>query len=114
MTTCVSMHKSIIYTTPLGTFVYSRVPQNYFYEDVERVVTEGGVFFMARPWKALCDYVYVHKKMWQSIDPLIKSLRIDEENLINVSSDEYDRLYKNYRNKRVRLFIKGVRKELGL
>ncbi|MBU1863043.1 MAG: hypothetical protein KKH94_05190 [Candidatus Omnitrophica bacterium] len=112
MTTCVSIKRSVNYKTPLGRFAYHHIPQNSFYAEVERVVTGEEIYFMARPLKALCDYVYVHKKKWRSVAPLIESLRIDEDLIAQVTPEEYDSVYDNYRGERLRSFILGMRKEM--
>jgi predicted transcriptional regulator of viral defense system len=105
--------KSNEFSTPLGEFSYTRVPQNIFYTGVERHIDEAGdVFFIASPVKALADYVYVHKKDWAGLEPAIKSLRIEPEEIESVGSDEMEVLIENYTSRRVRAFLDGVRKDL--
>lgn len=114
MTTCVSITRSATYKTPVGDFFYHHVPQECLYEDVEHVVADEGDYFMAKPLKALCDYIYVHKKTWSGIKPLVRSLRVDEELVTQLTGEQCDRLCENYRSRKVRAFIKGVKKDLGL
>lgn len=113
-TTCVSLKKSLSFKTPLGGFGYFHVPSVVFYEGVERVEEENDAYFMARPWKALCDYVYVYKKQWTSIDPLMKSLRIDEQEIQQVHREELLSLKNNVKNRSVHAFIDGAMKDLKL
>jgi predicted transcriptional regulator of viral defense system len=114
LTTCVGMMRSVTYKTPVGDFSYHHVPQRCFYEDVEPIAADEGDYFMAKPLKALCDYIYIHKRTWSGIKPLCDSLRIDEESVAQLTGEQCDRLYENYRSRRVRAFIKGVKKDLGL
>jgi hypothetical protein len=102
------------FSTEVGLFSYTRIPQKEFYAGVERVAdSHGGFFLMARPVKALIDYIYVHKKDWKGIHPVIESLRVEPEELQKVTRQELDELTGNYNNLRVRQFINGFRKDLG-
>ncbi|MDA3941629.1 MAG: hypothetical protein PF693_20360 [Spirochaetia bacterium] len=112
--TSVSYNKSRDQKTPLGNFSYSHVPQNIFYESVERHIDqEGYIFFMAKPLKALVDYIYINKIDWGSLDFLLKSLRIEKEELDKLQSRDFDLLAANYKNKRVNHFINKIKKELN-
>ena len=112
--TSVSFNKSKDYKTPLGIFSYSHVPQNIFYESVERHIDqEGYIFFMAKPLKALVDYIYINKIDFDSIDFLLNSLRIEKEELTNLQSRDFDLLAENYGNKRVNQFLGKIKKELN-
>jgi predicted transcriptional regulator of viral defense system len=113
-TTCVCMKKSLSFTTPLGRFDYRHVPSTVFYEGVERIEEQGDAYFMAGPWKALCDYVYIHKKAWTSVDPLIKSMRIDEQEFQHAEREELLNMRQNTPSRRVHSFIDGVMKDLKL
>ena len=113
--TSVSFGKSKEFKTPLGAFSYNRVPQEVFYTGVERMTDEtGDVFFMASPLKALSDYVYVHRKDWTGLEPIVNSLRIEPEEFENVTYDGFDMLLENYKSSRVQRFLKGLRKDLKL
>jgi len=113
--TSVSLKKSREFKTPLGVFSYTRVPQKVFYESVERLSDDAGnVFLMASPVKSLVDYVYVHRKDWSGIEPVVESLRIDHEELESVTGEQLDALRANYRSRRVRRFIEGMMRDLKL
>lgn len=102
----VSLHRSRRFENSLGVFDYRHIPKKIFYAGVD-------ASFIARPWTALADYVYLLKKDWMGIKPLIGSLRIEEEELqASQFEKEYEDLYKNYPSARVRLFLDGVRKDL--
>jgi hypothetical protein len=110
-----SFKKSKEFGTPLGLFSYDRIPQELFYAEVKRLTDElGNTFLMASPLKALADYVYVRKKDWTGIEPVIGSLRIETEDFEQVSRDSVEVLIGNYSNNRVRRFLKGLRKDLNL
>ena len=113
--TSASFKKAKEFTTPLGVFSYDRVPQQVFYTQVERLTdASGNVFLMATPLKALADYVYVHKSDWTGIKPAISSLRIEPEELEQLTGDALEALTHNYSSSRVKRFLEGLRKDLNL
>jgi len=113
--TSVSSGKSKEFQTTLGAFSYSRVPQKVFYAGVERLADEAGnIFLMASPMKSLADYVYVNKKDWAELPPAAESLRIEREEFESVTSEDINALIENYTSRRVRKFLKGLRKDLKL
>ena len=113
--TSASFGKSKEFTTPLGVFSYDRVPQRVFYTEVERLTdASGNVFLMATPLKALADYVYVRKKDWTGIKPAVSSLRIEPQELEQVTRGTVDALSSSYSNSRVKRFLEGLRKDLNL
>lgn len=106
--TCASFGNSKEFETPLGVFSYKRVPQQMFFLGIERCnETNGNVFFMASPAKALVDYLYIHQLNWTRIDEPIGSLRIDEDELVCVTTEGLEALLGNYSNGRVKRFLTG-------
>jgi len=113
--TSVSFKKSKELYTPLGMFSYTRVPQKVFYASVERLTDEvGNIFLIASPMKALADYVYAHKRDYVGLEPVVKSLRIEQEELESVTAEELNMLIANYTSRRVQKFIKGLKRDLKL
>jgi predicted transcriptional regulator of viral defense system len=112
--TCVA--ESRTFRTPLGTFSYTRVPQNFFYAAVTRETDDsaGDVALIARPIKALADYVYAYRKEWSTPEPALQSLRIDRDDLASVTTEEMDEAVESYRSRRVQRFLSGLRKEYGI
>ena len=111
--TSASFKKSVEFKTPIGVFSYERIPQEVFYTDVERLTDESrNVFLMASPLKALADYVYVRKKDWSGIGPVVDSLRVEPEEFEQVTREILDALTSNYSNSRVKRFLEGVAKDL--
>jgi hypothetical protein len=113
-TTSACIKRSKEFSTPLGIFSYSRLPLANFYTDVELITENIEPFFMAKPWKAICDYIYCYKKDWNSLDPLIKSLRIDPEDLPILGEQEVELLAEYYHHRRLNRFLKGITRELNL
>ncbi|MBI3618117.1 MAG: hypothetical protein HY210_07885 [Candidatus Omnitrophica bacterium] len=113
--TMACMKKSKDFVTPLGAFNFKRIPVTVFYSEVDRVSSDNGeAFLMAKPLKALTDYVYAHKQDWKGLDPVINSLRIEPDSLEGISKEELDSLHGEYQSKRVERFIKGLKKDLQL
>ena len=67
--------------TPIGVFSYLHLPAENFYSGVELITENNYRFMMAKPWKAICDYIYCYKKNWDNLLPLMKSLRINRDDL---------------------------------
>ncbi len=113
--TSVSFKKSREFKTPLGIFSYDRVPQRVFYSEVERLAdTSGNVFLMAKPMKALADYVYVRKRNWAGIEAVATDLRIEPEELEQITGGMLDALSNNYSDPRVKRFLERLREDLNL
>jgi predicted transcriptional regulator of viral defense system len=112
--TSASLGKSKNFKNQLGVFNFKRVPTAIFYDEVERItVDKTAVFFMAKPFKALVDYIYVQRKNWLDFTPVVKSLRVEPEQLKTLKKRELASLKKNYPSRRVQNFIAGIEKELG-
>lgn len=111
--TSVTSKNSANFDTPLGRFTYKRIPQKLFFCGVEVVMIDGASSLLARPLKALADYVYTHKLSWKGREPLIESLRIDEEDLVTLSPGDFESIQENYRTApAVEAFLEGLRKDL--
>jgi len=103
------------FDTPLGRFTYKRIPQVMFFCGVKTVSIDGKSALMARPLKALADYVYAQKLEWTNREPLIESLRIEEEELETLTARDFDDIQGNYRTApAVESFLAGLRKDLKL
>lgn len=112
--TCASYGNAKTFETPLGAFVYRRVPQRCFFAGVSRVQdADGQVYIMASPAKALADYTYVHKRDWKGIHEAAASLRIDDEDWQAVAPEDLRELLENYTSRRVRRLLVSWREALG-
>jgi len=103
--TSASFGKAKEFRSPVGVFSFYRVPSNIFLEDVER--SSSGIL-IARPFKALLDYIYVHKKDWIGLSPVVESLRIDIDLLKKVSKAEIRRYRSNYPQQRIYDFLTAL------
>lgn len=101
------------FQTPLGVFSYLRLPLENFYTEVELIEENGHKFFMAKPWKAICDYVFCYKKNWSNLKPLLESLRINREDLPVLRNEEIQLLDEYYHHERVSRFLKGIQRDLS-
>ena len=113
--TSVSMRRAKVFETPLGYYDYVQVKQYPLYCGVERRINEanGVPFFLAKPLKAIVDYVVSRRLDWTGRKPLEESLRIDPENIDSLMSAEFDELDGLYKSRRARRFLSGLREELG-
>lgn len=108
--TSVSLGKAKEFRTPVGVLSFRPVPTNIFFEGVERLPSGA---FMAKPLKALLDYIYIYKKDWLGLRPVAESLRVNGNLLKKVSRAEIRRYKSNYPQKRMQKFLVSVEKELG-
>lgn len=106
--TSVAVKRSRQFMTPIGQFSFIHLPTTNFYVGVERIEENGHIFFMAKPWKAICDYVYCYKKDWKSLDPLRDSLRIDIDQLPALREEEIKLFEDYYHHSRMSRFLEGV------
>lgn len=101
------------FSTPLGVFSFTRIPQACFLAGVRRVsASAGGSFYLATPLKALADVVHAQRADWVSAAPVVESLRVSEEALAELAGDLFDEVIPAYPCGRVRRFLDGLRKDL--
>lgn len=111
--TAVTSKNSGEYHTPVGHFTYTRVAQERFFGGVRRIDEgDGNVWFLATPLKALADYVYAHRLDWDSMEPLLHSLRIEEGDLLTLGEDDFDELDGVYTTARVVRFFSALKEEV--
>ena len=101
------------FETPLGVFSYLTLPQENLFTEVELIKKDHYQFLMAKPWRAICDYIFCYKKDWTGLEPLEESLRINKENLPRLSEINIELLNDYYRHSRINKFLKGIQKELA-
>ena len=106
--------RSRSFETPLGRFIYIHVSCHPFLTGIFYEKSGADTFWIAPPCRAIADYVAAYKKDWRGISPLLKSLRIEEEDLANTSREELLQLEAIYRSRLVKRFLRGVRKDLSL
>lgn len=111
--TSVTSKRTKEFRTPLGVFSYLHLPPESFYTEVELIEENGYKFFLAKPWKAICDYIYIYKKDWSNLEPLLESLRINRDDLPVLRNEEIQLLDEYYHQERVSRFLKNIQKELS-
>jgi hypothetical protein len=84
------------------------------YIGVERISSGKTLFLMAEPSRALVDMAAIYRKDWRSIDPLISSLRIEEEDLKKLNKEILNQLKNKKLSQRATIFIDGLIKDLEL
>jgi predicted transcriptional regulator of viral defense system len=117
----VTVIKSVIATgrtrafaTPLGEFEYIKIPVNEyeFLSGVSRKEIDNQSFLIAKPLRAIADYVYTRKIEGEVLSFLHESMRIDKENLESLTSKDFDEVFSVYTSKRVLLFLQNFRRAL--
>jgi hypothetical protein len=98
--------------TDFAWFSYTHIHQRELLAGVCKVNSGNIVYFQAKPLKALADYIYALKYNWNSLEPIIDSLRIEREKIETLTSKDFDEIQGNYYNSNVEKFLKGIRKEL--
>jgi hypothetical protein len=103
------------FITVYGEFIFYHLSINE-YEFLTGVVrteeVEGKPFLLASPLRALADLVHLKKIEWQSLSFLTEGLRIDREQLLQISPAQFQEIKKVYRSKRVLRFLKKLNEEL--
>lgn len=96
-----------------GRFSYIRVKQTPLMAGVLCAESGNGSFLVATPLKALADMVATRGLDWTGAKPLVSSLRIEPENLEELTTEDFDMLEGVYYSKRARAFLAGLRKEMN-
>ncbi|MGK5091468.1 hypothetical protein WDW89_05545 [Deltaproteobacteria bacterium TL4] len=109
--TSVCLKRSIEFHSPIGIFAFTG-HSRFTMKGVERILMETFPVLMATPAKAILDYVQVYKKDWTTIEPLIKSLRVDEEDLSQIPFDDFSELLPFYKNQCIHRLVHSLQKEL--
>ncbi len=113
----VTSARSRTYKTPVGVFSYHCVPLNYPKVGVESLkIDKNSWAFIAISLRAIADLVYLRREVsWEREELLFltESMRIEIEDLRNMSYKGLDVLCESLRNKRTKDYIRQLYKELG-
>ena len=110
----VSAGRAKSFETPLGYFDYVQVGQRPLFSAVERVSDGASAsFLVAKPLKAIADYVAARGMDWRGAEPLEESLRIELDSLEALTAEDFNELEGVYKSRKARNFLDGLRKELG-
>lgn len=102
------------FKTCFGNFSYQKLPNRNFFTEVKLIKEENYNFFIASPWKAIADYIYCNKKDWKGLAPLSEDLRIEIDDLPQLSLKKIATLNDYYQDARIERFLRGVKRELKL
>ncbi len=110
-----TVQRSRVFETPLGVYTYHCIPTNAPRAGV-CAVKLGDAFwaYVATPLRAIADMVYLNRSTaWRKDGAgyLMESLRIEEDDLREVSFERYDEIMEAFRSRRVREFLEGMHKE---
>jgi hypothetical protein len=107
--------RSRVFDTPLGHFSFKRVPAVNPRAGVEAIeVARDSWAFVGTPLRALADLIYLRKDVcWESdgLAFLTESMRIEEEDLAEITTEEFEEVLAGMRNKRVRTYLTELRNE---
>ena len=107
--------RSRVFDTPLGRFSFQRVPAVNPRAGVEAIeVARDSWAFVATPPRAIADLIYLRKNVcWESdgFAFLTESMRIEEEDLAEITTEEFEEVLAGMRNKRVRTYLTELRNE---
>lgn len=109
----VTTGRSRQFSTPAGAFDFFRVPARSPRAGVECVeVARNAWAFIAEPLRAIADAVYLYKDITWGQDGLrylTESLRIEEDDLRELSFEALDEILDSIRSRRVRAYLKGLK-----
>ena len=104
------------FKTPIGQFTFVRVPADNPMAGVRSVRIDNDAWaFVAGPIRTIADLIYIRKDVsWEDdgLAFLTESLRIEEEDLCEISMDEIDEVVESIRSKRVGRYLIGMRNEV--
>jgi hypothetical protein len=99
-------------TTSLANFVYTKVPTSEFYLEVALQKSAKTQYFMASPWRALADLIFIQQKKYDNIADLFEDLRIDYDTIKSSNIESLKILCRNYPNQRTRKILQKFLREL--
>ena len=112
----VTASRSREFETPLGIFTFQRVPMLNPRTGVESIKLDEDTWaFIATPLRAVADLIYLRKEVsWDKdgLGFLVDSLRIEEEDLLNIDLTYLTELFSGFRDKRTINYLKGMKKVL--
>lgn len=111
----VSNRRTQRFQTPLGTFVYQRVPSRPLMAGVVSTEVQKGTWaYVATPLRAIVDLIYIRKIEWKvhGLSFLTDSMRIEEDDLKKIDMSDLNDIIQAVRSHRVRVYLKRMVKEL--
>ena len=112
----VTSKRTRAFRTPLGIYSYHRVPA-----DIPRAGVRSEKLdriswaFIASPLRAIADLIYLRRKVSWKKDGLVflvESMRMESDELVQISFEHFEEIHKSIRNKRVKAYLEGMRREM--
>ena len=110
--TSVCFKPSKTFNTPVAYFSFERIRPKIYFVGLKHYQREQASFFIAEPWKALADFIYLRKKSWDNVDGLVMDMRIEPETLLQSDLRLLDDLCKQYPCQRTRQVLSTLHKVL--
>jgi hypothetical protein len=106
------------FKTPLGLFIYSRVPRDYYPLGLRRVESQGTAFLAAAPERALADKILtdtgnILDNQRQAQRYLFEDLRLDEEGFLKMDAGLLLECARLARSRKIRFCAALLRKRGG-
>jgi len=105
------------FNTPLGHFLFQRVPANSPRAGIKAIRVDGnGWAFVANPLRAIADLVHLRKEVqWETkgLGFLTDSMRIEEEDMSKIFVDGFEEVLESMRSKRTRTYLTRLKEEIG-
>jgi len=116
--TSVTTKRARAFETPVGSFIYRRVPQGSFHLGMDRVEQGDVAFLIAVPERALADKIrddrgHPLQNQADATRYLFENLRIDREEFQQMAPDFLDKLAEVSRSKKVAICARLLRKLRG-
>lgn len=108
VTTCATTRRSTEFETPIGVFSYSHIPVSAFHMGVGQHSQNRSTLFIADPWKAVADLIYIQKRSWDTVESFCEDLRIERDKINNSDLNILKYLSNNYSNQRVKKELKRL------
>jgi len=96
-------------------YKYVKIYEKYPFAGIYEEETKMGNFKMAKPLRALCDYIHEFGFKWRSVGLLEDHLRIWTSTLEeDLKAEDFDELQGKFEIENIELFLSSIRKDLRL
>ena len=114
VTSITNKNSIVINTEKFGSFRYDKVYDTIPIAGIFTKITDQGEYKRATALRAICDYMYMFNKNWNSIEDLNINLRIPYEELQNLKKNDFECLQGKLGYKNLEIFLDNIREELNL
>lgn len=112
----VTVFRSRTYETPVGVFVFERVPADDPKAGVRAIKVDGRSWaFVATPLRAIADLVYLRKRVrWErdGLAFLTESMRMETDDLRKMSFEDLEAVAASIHDRRTVAYLRGMHKDL--